>query len=702
MSATQRYSEPEYVLRARSSQTLEVLAHITDFESASWAHELYGLGEFEIALQLDDALLDWAVDEGIFEVIRDGVLEFVGIVDDMDFDDETGAGSVVGIDLRALLAWRSIYPPDGAEEAQDEDVASQVIRNYIIANLTSGAASGRNINNHFNGPELLVEDASIGSTVSRSERYSELLGVAFEIAQAGGIFFLPETVAGPDYQISFYEYTDKTATVRLSTPLGTALKLGVANRWRDHVNAVRIVGEGEGDDEVIYDDDDVGTLSPYRRERVESAAAPTRASIGFDDLTQFYTDFSEYPNGGGSNDSIPEFVRRWDVDSMNANVRSSGLPSGTTGGKALELNGRGAGDPGLYALSSALIGVQSEPMEMQARVQFEIEQDDGILLILAGAGSDGAGEDAYVLALHGDPAREWSIVKLASGAVSDLFDDDSPNIQDDTWYRVRFRRSGEFVQAKVWQSSEPELWTEVEDNAFDSGWMGVGRWDNTGLTDSTWFDWISFGIEGDPAPAGPLAPQTVTIGARTYTFSPTVSSSNTVLRALSGATMARNLAAAINADEDTEGEWYGSGTSEHSDVYAIADGGTLSIFPKDTGTRIELDSDLSNGEWDVQYIGAISEEAAMLLENSAERVRTYTVLLDQAMVRYRADVELGDIVTAYSERLATEDQKLVASVSVTLDQDSGESVQMGLGVPPLSVFDTIGEQGKDIRRLKIR
>lgn len=702
------FAEAEYTLVARNSQTLAIEEHITTYTSVRWQHRLYGLGSFEISgIELGQSVLDWAVGEGVLQVMRDGVTEYVGIVDDVQFDDETGLGSIQGFDLRSFLGWRDIYPPVGEASDDRTGVASQIIRDYIIANLTTGASTARNINNQFSGPVLLVENVSIGTTVERIERYTNLLATAFEIAQEGEIFFLPSITAGDDYQIDINAFVDKTSTVRLTLPLSTALSMQAVNSWREYVNAIRTIWNAGNPTEVIIDTEDISALSPYRRETVITDSVRLSATLSFSDPTQWWTDFSEYPETSTVDDpGPPGWTRRWDVTNLAVNVRKSTLPTGTTGGAALRFFER-TSSTGRMALSSDYPGIVSSPVEIYARCQFSQADFNTMNLIIHGGGSGGLNEDAYGLFGHGDPnvdGTEWSLASIVEGQGDAAQIEGTPAITINDWFHFRLRREGRLIKAKVWADggTEPSTWVEFEDHSHDIGWMGVSRWPVAAGAnlETTWFDWVGFDWTGGTAPST-MNDQTVTIGSVTYTFSHDMSIANNVRRELTADLMARNLAAAINDESAQEGILYGTGTTAHPDVTAEADGGRVIVISDGTNT-VTLASDLINGEWDANELGQTIGLAGVILADSADRVRTYQVAVDQRSVRYRDDVELGDLVTVRSERLGLVDTRLVAGVDVAYTETNGEQISLALGLPAPGTFDVIEAQGTSIRRLKVQ
>ena len=100
----------------------------------------------------------------------------------------------------------------------------------------------------------------------------------------------------------------------------------------------------------------------------------------------------------------------------------------------------------------------------------------------------------------------------------------------------------------------------------------------------------------------PLATETVTVGATTYTFVSTIGAANTVLIGADEAESLANLAAAINAG-DGEGVVYGTGTTANASAIAaeavptITDLTATAITPGVAGNSIASTDTLTNGAW---------------------------------------------------------------------------------------------------------
>lgn len=705
-------SEPIYQFRARASETLETLAILTEYRSVSYELPMYRLGGFQASIIFRQELLDWANNEGVLEIIRDGETVFVGIVDDFDSSDDydfaTGEGVLRGVDARSILGWRTIIPPAGsAVDVQSNVPAQDAIRHYVENNLTNPTDTTRDIDNDLGTPTFLIEAGSIGLNVIREERYSNLMNVCFEIARTGDIWFDVTITSGLDYQLRFHAPVDKTAgpsgdAVIFSTVLNTALSLEWTVSRRGYNNAVIVLGQRVGDFQTTYTETDIDNGSMFRREQIISGGSVrTSAVLTIEDTTQWWTDFSEYPETAASNNpGPPGWTRRWDTPNMSVNVKKGvNAPTGATGDAALEMIDRTPTGGGRFALSSDFPNNVSSPVEILTKAQYTVNENNAMMVVVHGSGSGNLNENSYQLSAHDDVSLDWSIAKLVEGTGSGLHNVTTDPIADDVWYWIRLRREGRDIQGKIWQdgTSEPAFVT-IEDPAHDEGWMGIARWAvaSPSINNKTWFDVVGFAWDGSTAPSS--LTETVTIGATTYTFSHDMTIANNILRDLSGDILVANLAAAINGDAG-EGTIYGTGTTAHPDVVAIPNGRNLTVLAKGTsGLDIAVSAGIHNGTWDTNTIrvAPLVEIAQEALAVGAERIRSYQAIANPITMPYKTSVETGDIVSVDNRSLAVVDDRLVRTSKVTVDVEDGERVLFELGDLPITLLDMTQRNQRDI------
>lgn len=162
----------------------------------------------------------------------------------------------------------------------------------------------------------------------------------------------------------------------------------------------------------------------------------------------------------------------------------------------------------------------------------------------------------------------------------------------------------------------------------------------------------------------PTADDTVTIGARVYTFKAAVSAADEVLIGASGAASASNLSAAINAGAGS-GTAYGSGTVAHADVDASVSGSVVTVTAKASGTAGNAIALLKSGT-------NITVSGATLTGGTAGGA-TYVVDVD-----YKLDPDVGllellntgsivdgsDIEVEYSLKAATRDRVISGTNAV--------------------------------------
>lgn len=711
--------EPVYQFRARRFSTLATVGLITDFQSLRYERRLHSLGEFQASILMAPELLDWVNNEGVLEVIRNGETVFVGICDnfnsDDDYDPGTNEGTVRGIDARAVLGWRQVFPPDGSEADEQDGVAAQnAIRHYVENNLTDPTDTSRDIDGELTGVSFLIEAGALGSNVSRSERYSNLLDVAFAIAQAGDIWFEVTLTAGEDYQLAFSAFNDKTAgetdQVLFATRQGTALSLPYNVSRRGYTNAVTVIGERTDTHQTRITVEDLGNGSSNRRESViTGGGVRTSAILTIDDVTQFWTDWSDELTtvgpGPAFNETPVNWTPQWDTSNIDAFIEKTAPPSGTTGGAALSLDDRsnGAGN-GRFMLSSDFIGFhEGREVEIACRMRTQDTQSGAMYVVAHGSNIPGTGVRAYLFEAN-DPANpDWWAYVFAGGTGIPI-QLNAPTYAADTWYVLRQGLTSESFRVQVWQGDggdDPGGWAdEVDNRQLEQGWLGPGCLIAAEIGQSTWCDWIGIGLDGAAAPTS-MPAQTVTIGSTTYTFTWDMTTANNILPSLDGEVMVERLAAAINGDAG-EGTIYGTGTTAHGDVVAVANGHNLRILATGATTAdIDLSTALHNGSWDFSVIrlAPLVELANGVLTEGAERIRSYEVAPNPATVPFRTAVDIGDIVTVRNGALNVEDDKLIRAVKVQFSQTGGERFTLELGELPLTLIDIIQQNRQDTDRI---
>lgn len=111
-------------------------------------------------------------------------------------------------------------------------------------------------------------------------------------------------------------------------------------------------------------------------------------------------------------------------------------------------------------------------------------------------------ESAYYVDLRVDQSA-LRINRYADGSFTSIGRYDGVVPQRDTWYRVRLRREGDQLMARIWQDgeAEPDEWQAVAtDNTHHGGGVGFA-----GFQANTVNDWAYLGVGtgGEPAPAAP-------------------------------------------------------------------------------------------------------------------------------------------------------------------------------------------------------
>lgn len=289
---------PVYTVTLRDWQTLEIIDRIVWFESLAWTRRLYDAGDF--TLRTNDDLLDcacvlvatpggeWAVEEHVVEIRRDGELEFAGMLDGVELVDATGELTLRGVDLRAAwLAGRLIVPPSGSEfDSQSSAAASDAIRHYVEDQLSAPVEVDRDADAELDGISWEAGSGSaIGETVSYHARYVNLLTAIQALAREGDLIVdvgFQADYAGYALEISVpADRAEGTADAMVfSEKLGTGEVIFRSERRR-HANVVYALGQGSGAQRTVIERGDDDDLAIHRR--IESALdarnSPTTATL---------------------------------------------------------------------------------------------------------------------------------------------------------------------------------------------------------------------------------------------------------------------------------------------------------------------------------------------------------------------------------------------------------------------------------------
>lgn len=214
-----------------------------------------------LTYNINDAFVDQFLSNGaIIEILREdtaagisATTEFSGIIRRVTRTyAEQNIIEVMALGMLDILRQRVIaYKAGILNRSKYVSVpAEQIIKNLFNYNVNVQAttANGRALNGTITGMNTTAS-AGTGNVLSLECAYANLLSTMQDVADAGGGDFSLTYTAPASWLLTWHLGqlgTDRTATVRLSVPLGTVGELVVDFDRVDDFNAVIVGGTGEG------------------------------------------------------------------------------------------------------------------------------------------------------------------------------------------------------------------------------------------------------------------------------------------------------------------------------------------------------------------------------------------------------------------------------------------------------------------------
>jgi hypothetical protein len=178
----------EYILRLRNPKTLKIMGVIPTFVGASWTRRTVKRGKFSVTLHKDALAANLIRRNTIFEVLRDGVYEFAGVIRRRPYDSEKQLWTLSGPDLKGFwLSRREVDPGASEFDAQTGVSAEAALKHYVTDHLIAPTDDDRKVTNEVDVPFTVEADAGRGSDVDYNARWQNLLDVLIEVAYAGGL-----------------------------------------------------------------------------------------------------------------------------------------------------------------------------------------------------------------------------------------------------------------------------------------------------------------------------------------------------------------------------------------------------------------------------------------------------------------------------------------------------------------------------------
>lgn len=198
-------------------------------------------------------------------VVRDGITIFSGPVNQKqrkwskDDDVLTVTGYDDNIFLQYFIAFPTqIGPPYNADYDVRTGPAETVMKQYVDANVGSGAQSNRKLN-------ITIEtDQARGTTVTGNARFNPLLDLCGTLALAGGDMGFKVVQNGSTLQFQTYQPTDNTKSVIFSPLLGNMIDFDYTEN-HPQANYVIAGGTGQGASRTTVESGDSTSIATYGR-----------------------------------------------------------------------------------------------------------------------------------------------------------------------------------------------------------------------------------------------------------------------------------------------------------------------------------------------------------------------------------------------------------------------------------------------------
>lgn len=279
----------DYNLRFRNPRTLALLGNMPKYESAQWWRRAVEAGEFSIDVNRQQIDVSDIPRLAVFEIMRDNVPEFAGIVEDREYDALTQTWTLSGRDLKGFwLSSRQIDP--GASEFDDQVsiVAEQAMKHYVTDHLVAPIVTARTVDDELTNITFTVEGShGFGSSIDFNGRWQNLFSVVKELAFKGDVLHdvvIRDGYTGYEYRVS--EPVDATeggggTPVIFSVSRDNVGEAIYVEQYANIVNAMYVLGTGSGATRTVREVDDQTSIdADFRREgHIDGRQADTDAKL---------------------------------------------------------------------------------------------------------------------------------------------------------------------------------------------------------------------------------------------------------------------------------------------------------------------------------------------------------------------------------------------------------------------------------------
>lgn len=275
---------PNYQFLLRNPSSLAVTFEIRpqDVQVAEWTRDQYGLGSWSMTLPRNDTYRPAALAKhSLLEVMRDGVLEFVGALELRQVDELAKFWTIGGPQLTGWMLGMRVVGETTPDNRSGP--AETILKGYVTAYLGAGAAAPRQLATYLTTATFAVEtDQGRGGTVSVAANRKYLSQLTQEACLAGGVvqeIAVRGDRTGYDYRVTLPTNATVSAGGRpFSVSWDNVAQFQFVEDYRQHKNHLYVAGNGSGAGRAVTEVQDAGSVTAdWRREAVVDASYATTA-----------------------------------------------------------------------------------------------------------------------------------------------------------------------------------------------------------------------------------------------------------------------------------------------------------------------------------------------------------------------------------------------------------------------------------------
>lgn len=280
----------DYNLRFRNPRTLALLGNMPKYESAQWWRRAVEAGEFAVEVNRQQIDVSDIPRLAVFEIMRDNVFEFGGIVENREYDALTRTWTLSGRDLKGFwLSSRQTDPGASEFDTQTGTPAETAMKHYVTDHLVAPIVTARTVDDELDGIITFTVEGThgFGTSIDKNARWENLLAVTNELAYKGGVLHdvvMKNGYTGYEYRVS--EPVDATedgggTPVIFSVSQDNVGEAVYVEQYASLVNAMYALGSGSGATRTVREvDDTVSIAADFRREgHVDGRQADTNDKL---------------------------------------------------------------------------------------------------------------------------------------------------------------------------------------------------------------------------------------------------------------------------------------------------------------------------------------------------------------------------------------------------------------------------------------